>query len=82
MQRVSRADSGQTAREAVGSGRECKARAVSGGSAPLPAAPRAELEDVVVETSPCRPLRRWNALHGSSVSVQGRGVVYSPAQSP
>ena len=42
-------------------------RTLGGGSAPLPAEPRAELEDVAVGTSPCRPLRRWKALHGSSV---------------
>eukprot|EP00966_Prymnesium_polylepis_P071103 1651653-Prymnesium_polylepis.1 len=30
-------------------------------SAPLPAEPRAELEDVAVATSPSRRSRRWNA---------------------
>ena len=49
-------------------------RALGGGSAPLPAEPRAELEDVAVETSPCRHFRRWNALHSSRVCSGHRGV--------
>eukprot|EP00966_Prymnesium_polylepis_P215202 4983999-Prymnesium_polylepis.1 len=41
--------------------------AVGRGSAPLPAGARAELEDVVVATSPCRRFRRRRASHSSSV---------------
>eukprot|EP00966_Prymnesium_polylepis_P233810 5408283-Prymnesium_polylepis.1 len=48
-------------------------RVVGRGSAPLPAEARAELEDVAVATSPCRPLRRWDALHSSSVCSGHRG---------
>eukprot|EP00966_Prymnesium_polylepis_P123299 2850829-Prymnesium_polylepis.1 len=40
---------------------------MSRGSAPLPAKPRAELEDVVVGTSPCRRSRRWNARYSSRI---------------
>eukprot|EP00966_Prymnesium_polylepis_P146835 3391588-Prymnesium_polylepis.2 len=76
MQWVSRAESGQTVRTAAGSGRKCTA---GGGSAPLMAEPRAELEDVVVETSPCRRFRRWGALHSSRVCSDHRGVNF-PAQ--
>eukprot|EP00966_Prymnesium_polylepis_P023128 532182-Prymnesium_polylepis.1 len=54
-------------------------RAVGGGSAPLPAEPRAELEDVVVGTSPCRRSRRWKASHSSRVCSDHRGVNF-PAQ--
>eukprot|EP00966_Prymnesium_polylepis_P268015 6191684-Prymnesium_polylepis.1 len=43
-------------------------RVVFGGSAPLLAEPRADLEDVAVGTSPCRRFRRWGALHNSRVS--------------
>eukprot|EP00966_Prymnesium_polylepis_P220171 5093418-Prymnesium_polylepis.1 len=50
MQRVSRPDSGNTARTAVGSCREC--------SAHLLPDPRADLDDVAVETSPWRRFRR------------------------
>eukprot|EP00966_Prymnesium_polylepis_P123634 2858650-Prymnesium_polylepis.1 len=70
MQRVSRADSGQTARKAVRSGRECTA----GGIAPLPAELHAELEDVAVGTSPGRRSRRWKASHRSSVWSGDRGA--------
>eukprot|EP00966_Prymnesium_polylepis_P148089 3421038-Prymnesium_polylepis.1 len=77
MQWVSRADRGQTVDTAAGSGRECTVqRAMGRGSAPLPAEPRAEVEDVVVGTSPCRPLRRWKALHGSSVCSGHRGASF------
>ena len=51
-------------------------RVLGGGSAPLPAEPRAELEDVVVETSPCRRFRRWGALHSSSVCSGHRGASF------
>eukprot|EP00966_Prymnesium_polylepis_P100704 2332356-Prymnesium_polylepis.1 len=56
MQRVSRADSGKTARKAVGNGRFVgnAQRAVGGGSARLPAETRAKLEDVVVGSRPLR----------------------------
>eukprot|EP00966_Prymnesium_polylepis_P283331 6546612-Prymnesium_polylepis.1 len=62
MQRASRADSGQTARKAAGRPAVGNAqRAVFGGSAPLLAEPRADLEDVAVWTSLCRRFRRWGA---------------------
>ena len=54
-------------------------RALGGGSAPLPAEPRAELEDVAVETSPCRRFRRWDALHSSRVCSDHRRANF-PAQ--
>ena len=54
-------------------------RALGGGSAPLPAEPRAELEDVAVETSPCRRFRRWDALHSSRVCSDHRRASF-PAQ--
>ena len=54
-------------------------RVMGGGSAPLPAEPRAELEDVAVETSPCRHFRRWSALHSSRVCSDQRGANF-PAQ--
>jgi hypothetical protein len=54
-------------------------RALGGGSAPLPAEPRAELEDVAVETSPCRRFRRWDALHSLRVCSDQRGANF-PAQ--
>ena len=49
-------------------------RALGGGSAPLPAEPRAELEDVAVETSPCRHFRRRSARYSSRVCSGHRGV--------
>mmetsp|Transcript_31557 Transcript_31557/g.77789 ORF Transcript_31557/g.77789 Transcript_31557/m.77789 type:complete len:219 (+) Transcript_31557:1100-1756(+) len=45
----------------------------------LPAEPRAELEDVAVETSPCRRFRRWDALHSLRVCSDHRRASF-PAQ--
>ena len=55
-------------------------RVMGGGSAPLPAEPRAELEDVAVETSPCRHFRRWNASQAAGPSCDGRCQSF-PAES-
>ena len=51
-------------------------RALGGGSAPLPAEPRAELEDVAVGTSPCRRFRRRSARYSSSVCSDHRGASF------